>query len=99
MSQQPILVRKRSYGLANLGGRGYTCDAWPWSEALVEPVNRYCTGSTRHTAWRGLPSYEKLGTIALVWTTDRSQGSAFWQATAPIYDGSWWQAVAISGLV
>ncbi len=26
------------------------------------------------------------GTIALVWTADRSQGSAFWQATAPIYD-------------
>ena len=26
------------------------------------------------------------GTIALVWTLDRSQGSAFWQATAPIYD-------------
>lgn len=26
------------------------------------------------------------GTIALVWTVDRSQGSAFWQATAPIYD-------------
>jgi 2-polyprenyl-3-methyl-5-hydroxy-6-metoxy-1,4-benzoquinol methylase len=26
------------------------------------------------------------GTIALVWTLDRSQGSAFWQATQPIYD-------------
>jgi len=26
------------------------------------------------------------GTIALVWTQDRSQGSAFWQATEPIYD-------------
>jgi SAM-dependent methyltransferase len=26
------------------------------------------------------------GTIALVWRLDRSQGSAFWQATAPIYD-------------
>jgi len=26
------------------------------------------------------------GTIALVWTLDRSQGSAFWQATTPIYD-------------
>src|SRR5262245_50680632 len=26
------------------------------------------------------------GTIALVWTVDRSQGSAFWQATEPIYD-------------
>ena len=25
------------------------------------------------------------GTIALVWTLDRSQESAFWQATAPIY--------------
>jgi hypothetical protein len=24
-------------------------------------------------------------TIALVWTADRSQGSAFWQATEPIY--------------
>jgi SAM-dependent methyltransferase len=26
------------------------------------------------------------GTIALVWTVDRSQGSACWQAMAPIYD-------------
>ena len=26
------------------------------------------------------------GTIALVWTHDRSQGSAFWQATQPLYD-------------
>ena len=26
------------------------------------------------------------GTIALVWTLDRSQGSAFWQATDPIYN-------------
>jgi SAM-dependent methyltransferase len=26
------------------------------------------------------------GTIALVWTADRSQGSAFWQATQPIYN-------------
>ena len=26
------------------------------------------------------------GTIALVWRLDRSQGSAFWRATAPIYD-------------
>jgi hypothetical protein len=26
------------------------------------------------------------GTIALVWTLDRSQGTAFWQATQPIYD-------------
>jgi SAM-dependent methyltransferase len=26
------------------------------------------------------------GTIALVWTVDRSQESAFWQATTPIYD-------------
>lgn len=26
------------------------------------------------------------GTIALVWTLDRSQGSAFWQVTQPIYD-------------
>ena len=26
------------------------------------------------------------GTIALVWTLERSQGSAFWQATTPIYD-------------
>ena len=26
------------------------------------------------------------GAIALVWTLDRSQGSAFWQATQPIYD-------------
>jgi SAM-dependent methyltransferase len=26
------------------------------------------------------------GTIALVWTLDRSQGSAFWRATEPIYD-------------
>jgi SAM-dependent methyltransferase len=26
------------------------------------------------------------GTIVLVWRVDRSQGSAFWQATAPIYD-------------
>jgi SAM-dependent methyltransferase len=26
------------------------------------------------------------GTIALVWTADRSQGSAFWQATEPIYN-------------
>jgi len=26
------------------------------------------------------------GTIALVWRLDRSQGSAFWQATEPIYD-------------
>jgi hypothetical protein len=26
------------------------------------------------------------GTIALVWTLDRSQGSTFWQATQPIYD-------------
>jgi len=26
------------------------------------------------------------GTIALVWTLDRSQESAFWQATQPIYD-------------
>jgi len=26
------------------------------------------------------------GTIALVWRLDRSQGSAFWQATEPIYN-------------
>jgi SAM-dependent methyltransferase len=26
------------------------------------------------------------GVIALVWTVDRSQGSAFWQATEPIYN-------------
>jgi SAM-dependent methyltransferase len=26
------------------------------------------------------------GTIALVWRLERSQGSAFWQATTPIYD-------------
>src|SRR6266496_1238266 len=26
------------------------------------------------------------GTIALVWTLDQSQGSAFWQATEPIYN-------------
>jgi SAM-dependent methyltransferase len=26
------------------------------------------------------------GTMALVWTMDRSQASAFWQATTPIYD-------------
>jgi trans-aconitate methyltransferase len=26
------------------------------------------------------------GSIALVWTADRSQGSAFWQATEPIYN-------------
>lgn len=26
------------------------------------------------------------GTIALVWTLDRSQGSVFWQATEPIYN-------------
>lgn len=26
------------------------------------------------------------GTIVLVWTLDRSQGSTFWQATQPIYD-------------
>jgi SAM-dependent methyltransferase len=29
---------------------------------------------------------QATGTIALVWTVDRSQGSAFWQATEPIYD-------------
>jgi SAM-dependent methyltransferase len=35
------------------------------------------------------------GTIALVWTADRSQGSAFWQATEPIYDE--YNPVASSG--
>lgn len=86
MSQQEIPVRKRSCGLANLIGRGYTL--------RVAMVRGYCRASEQAFHWidpaYGLARAAELlktgGTIALVWTTDRSQGSAFWQATAPIYD-------------
>jgi hypothetical protein len=57
-------------------------------------VRGYCRASEQAFHWidpaYGLARAAELlktgGTIALVWTTDRSQGSAFWQATAPIYD-------------
>jgi hypothetical protein len=44
---------------------------------------------------RAAESLKAGGTIALVWTLDRSQGSAFWQATEPIYNT--YNPVASSG--
>src|SRR6266511_156545 len=64
-------------------------DAWqdvPGSYDLFLSAQAFHWISPAYGLARAAELLKTGGTIALVWTLDQSQGSAFWQATEPIYN-------------
>jgi len=64
-------------------------EAWqdvPGSYDLVLSAQAFHWIAPQYGLGRAAELLKAGGTIALVWRLDRSQGSAFWQATEPIYD-------------